>query len=106
MNPGSLRNRVTIEAKGGTVDGLGGRDVVWTGVATVWANVEPLEGSEATRAMQQGIRQPHRIRMRWRDGVRTSQRLTMDDRVFNIRSVVDVDLRHRELEIVAEEVTP
>lgn len=107
MNPGELRCLVTLQTRGAPVTGsLGARAGDWADAATFWAAIEPLEGSDATRAMQQGLRQPHRIRARYRTDVTTENRITYLGRAFEIRSVVDVEMRHRELEITAEEVKP
>ena len=106
MNPGALRCLVTLQSKSATPDALGGRVETWATAATFYASIEPLDGSEATRAMQQGMVQPHRIRARYRSGVTPRQRISYLGRVFDIRSVVNVEMRNRELEIIAEEVTP
>lgn len=107
MNPGRLRQQVTLQTHAAaSADALGGRADAWDDVATVWAAIEPLDGTEALRAMQQGIRQPHRITMRYRAGVTAAQRILYGARTFNLRSVVDVEMRHRELSILADEVTP
>lgn len=103
LNPGRLRHRVTIQALTRTPDTGGGYTETWSDTATVWAAVEPLAGTERLRAMQVSPTLSHRIRMRYRADVSSAQRLVYNGRAFDITSVVDVDERHRELQLLAEE---
>lgn len=105
MNPGELRQRVTLQRPGTpTPDAMGGRSVPWANVGTTWAHVEPLEGNERLRAMQVSPRLSHRITMRYRPGVTSAMRVLYGARVFGLRSVIDPDERHERLVLLAEEV--
>lgn len=103
MNPGRLRHRVTFQALTRTPDAGGGATETWTDVATVWAAVEPLAGTERLRAMQVSPTLSHRIRTRYRAGITTANRAVYDGREFDITAVIDPGERHRELQLLAEE---
>lgn len=103
LDPGKLRHRVTLQTKTTTTDAGGGTTETWTDTATVWAAVEPLEGTERLRAMQVSPTLSHRIRMRYRADVTTAMQVVYNGRAFDITSVVDVSERHRELQMLAEE---
>lgn len=104
---GQLRHRVTLQSASTTRDDYGGRTPTWEDVATVWAEVEALRGTEQLRAMQVGLKQPHRIRMRYRAGVTGAMRAVHHHRdlgnvVHHITSVADPDGRRRDLELLTE----
>ena len=101
-----LRHVVVIQAENPTTDAGGGQTDPWavpTVVATVRACIEPLKGFEKLRAMQLEDSVSHRFTMRWRSGVIAKHRLKFGTRLFNVRSVINVDERSRWLEILADE---
>ena len=101
-----LRHRVVLEAEAPAPDGGGGQGDPWaaaTTIATLRASITPLSGRERLHAQQLEAGVTHRILLRYRPGVTARQRLRFGDRLFNIRAVIDVEERHRWLEILAEE---
>lgn len=103
MRAGQLRHRVTLQSVTRTDDEGGGYSEAWADDATVWAAVEPLEGTEALRGMALTATVTHRIWLRYREGVTAAMRVQHDGRTFNVRSVIDPEERHRELVLLAEE---
>ena len=69
----------------------------------VRASLEPLRGGEALRALQLEDRVTHRITTRYRAGITAKMRIRFKSRLFNIRSVINVEEANRFLEIMAEE---
>lgn len=103
MRAGNLRHRGTIqEHKKTRVEG-GGFETRWVDIAAVWFSLEPLSGEEQVIAQQLQATVSHRIRIRYRAGVKPHHRLKMGNRIFNFSSVMDPDERRRELEIMATE---
>ena len=100
---GALRCRLTLEQPGGTPDGAGGLNETWTAVATLWALIEPLDGDERFAADRTTGRVSRRIVIRHRAGVRPEMRFRLGTRLFEIRSVIDLEERHRFLECLVEE---
>ena len=101
---GDLRQRVIIEVPNRTSDGGGGADDAWVLVAEVWAYVKPLTGSEVVEADAIAGRVSHEVWMRHRDDVEPEMRFRMDDRVFDVRWVVNVDERDQFLKCFVEEL--
>jgi SPP1 family predicted phage head-tail adaptor len=99
---GKMRHRVEIQTEALTSDGGGGGSSAWTTVATVWAEVKPLTGSEGLRAMQLTNPVTHEIRMRQRT-IPSGARLLHRGRVLNIAMAVNVDEGDRYLRIMARE---
>lgn len=101
-----LRHSITVQAPNPSVDAGGGRSNPWaspTTVATIRACIEPLRGFERLRAMQLEAPVSHKITARWRSGITAKHRLKFGSRLFNIRSVINMDERSRWMEIMADE---
>lgn len=76
----------------------------WSTVFSCFARVEPLQGSELFQAQQINSKLTTKITIRYRSGINASQRVVYGDRYFNVVSIVDKDMRHRELILMCEEV--
>lgn len=101
---GILRHRITIEQY--TVTGrnvIGGEVKEWVPVATVWAAVEPIRGREFFAAHQVNAEVTTRIRIRYLPGVAPTMRVQFGNRTYDIRTVIDVDERHLELQLMCVE---
>jgi SPP1 family predicted phage head-tail adaptor len=105
MRAGRLRHRITIQefrVTGRNV--IGGEVKDWVNVATVWAGIEPIRGREYLAADQPRAELTHRVPMRYRPGiVPTTMRVKYGSRVFDIKSVIDPDERHVDLELMCTE---
>lgn len=104
MRAGQMRRTITIRTMTRTPDGMGGYTETPTDVTGVFARVEPLQGDEQVNAMQTGMLRPYRFHLRYRAGMTGAKRIIYDSRTFDIRSVLDPEEKHRELEILADEV--
>lgn len=102
---GSLKRIVEIQEKTRTPDGAGGYEVTWTTVDTVGASVDPVGGSEVTRAEQLRYPITHVVFMRFRTDITINgdRRLYYDGRAFNIRNVYDINEDRRFIRLLVEE---
>jgi SPP1 family predicted phage head-tail adaptor len=91
MDAGLLNHEMTLEEPVETPDGAGGFTIVWTGIATIWARLEPLDPAREAWAGRDAAEQTHRITIRFRDDVRQGMRLRKLTRLFPILSVWDAD---------------
>lgn len=104
MRAGALRHRVRIQTRSATADNYGEPAQTWTTTHTdVPASVEPLSGREmiTAAAVQSAI--THRVRMRYAAGVDAAARVLFGTRVLDVQSVINVDERGRELELMCTE---
>lgn len=102
---GERNRKVVLRAPNLTGDEGGGFSTgAPTDLATVWAQIQPLEGDEQLQAMQTGMQRPHRLTIEYRAGVTGITEIGYGARKFNVRSVTDPDEKHRELVILADEV--
>lgn len=78
---GELRHRCLIERKVVTQDPDYGTEVItWQTVATVWANIEDVlpSKSEAVKSGLDTATQQTRVRIRWRDDIDSTMRVTIN----------------------------
>ena len=103
MEAGRLNRRVTIERVQETQNSFGELVEVWNTLAVVWAQWRPLKGQEKFSARQTHPELSGEFRLRYRADTNPKDRITMQGRIFDIESVVDIDDRHRELVCAVEE---
>jgi len=108
MRAGQLRNRVEIQEKSVSRDEYGAEVVTWVEVATVWASVEPVSGSERwIGGLDQTIAErTTRIRIRYMSGIDATMRVVFGDLVYDIEQVIQPWMRGRELQLICREVNP
>jgi SPP1 family predicted phage head-tail adaptor len=105
MQPGQLRHQIYLQGLTRTDDEGGGGEEAWGDASgPLWAEIRPLTGTEAIRAMQSEATLTHTVRLRYRPGVTTRMRLRYGARHFDIRHVIDVQERHIELQLLCEEI--
>jgi len=103
MNAGELKHKITIQELQRVPDGYGGYTETWNNVATAWAKIQPLKGSERYQAQQVASELSHKITLRYLSGVKPSMRIVYGLRVFNIIAVINVKKRNEVLELLCEE---
>lgn len=104
MRAGQLRHRVTIQQKDPTQDQYGEQVPTWNQVAEVWAAVEPLRGREFLEAQRVGAEVTTRIRIRHRDEITPEMRVVWGDHVYDIKAVIHVEERQREIHLMCKEL--
>lgn len=102
ITAGMLREPLTIQRKLAVSDGMGGQAIQWIDLTTVRAHVKPLSGREAVQAMQLQASITHRIYMRYRADLTPADRLVMRGQPLQIRSVINVEMRNRWLELACD----
>ncbi|WP_027995402.1 phage head closure protein [Simplicispira psychrophila] len=101
MKSGQLDRRVTIERMEEGVDKYG--DPIpgaWVPVCTVWCAFEPLVGREFMAALQAQSEVSARVRLRYRPGITSADRVRHDGKVYGIDSVIHVKSARQELQLL------
>lgn len=104
MQAGRLDQRVTLERYTTTEDDWGSSVEAWEPVGTYWAAVEPLAGREFIAAQAAQSEVTTRVRMRWRPGITSRDRLVHEGTTYGIESVIDIRSQHRELVLMCKAV--
>jgi len=99
-----LKHRVRLEQPVRVDDGGGGGAITWVLVAEFWAAVVPMSGREGLEADALSADIAHIIYCRYRDDVELTYRLVLGSRIFEIRSIANMNDAKRFLKIECEEV--
>ena len=108
LDAGKLRHRITLQQYTGSADDYGDirrqDDANWRTAAVVWAAVDPISGREFYAAEQAQSELSHKVRIRYRQGVKPGMRLLLGSRRLYIQSVIDWEERHESLLPMVQEV--
>jgi len=88
LRAGALRHRVDIQEQTSTSDGMGGFTVAWgsvSGMGSVPAAIWPLSSKEQLDAMKLESVITNKIRIRYRAGITSANRMVFGSRIFQIK---------------------
>lgn len=105
MRAGLLRKRITLQRSTSTQDTFGADVVTWADVGGRWASVEPLAGREFEDGQQNISRIETRFVTRYTTGITSKNRIVFNNVNYDIESIINVDQRDREMEILCSRVT-
>jgi len=103
ITAGSLRHRITIQRETYTPDGLGGGDNTWATYATVRAFIKPMSGNERLFSQRLEAVATHRIFIRYRADLSTTDRIDFNGRLMQIRALINLEEANKFIEIYADE---
>jgi SPP1 family predicted phage head-tail adaptor len=89
IDPGKLRERVTVQVASGTTNALGETVMTWSDSSAVWASVEGVSAREALIAGQQETSVTHKVRMRYLPGLTSQHRFSWRSRTLEIVSLLE-----------------
>jgi SPP1 family predicted phage head-tail adaptor len=102
-SPADLNKRITLQYQTKVPDGAGGFTVSWADAATIFAAIWPISANEQVQALGQTMTITHRIRIRYRNTIKASWRISYAGKYFNIVSIIDPNISHRWLDILVKE---
>ena len=100
---GQLDQRIQLQSKTRTADGVGGATTAWATYATVWAHIRPLSGRERENAMRTEGKADYLVVLRYRSDITETHRILWRGRYLNIRFPKNMGPRTAWLEIEAEQ---
>lgn len=100
---GRYRHRLIVETLTKTADGGGGFVSNWMPIGQVRAWVAPVSGAEFLQSQRLSDQITHQISMPYNRLVTPKHRLRWGDRIFNLKSVLNVQERGVELLVMAIE---
>jgi SPP1 family predicted phage head-tail adaptor len=89
IDPGKLRERVTVQIASGTTNALGETVLAWSDSSAVWASVEGVSAREALTAGQQETSISHKVRLRYLPGLTQQMRFAWRGRTLEIVSLLE-----------------
>jgi SPP1 family predicted phage head-tail adaptor len=105
MRAGDLRHHFLIQEQLASQDSYGQAVSPWTNFAWAWGSIEPINGREFFAVQQVRSEVDTKVRMRFLAGVQSTMRIVLGSKIFDIQSVIDVEYRHVELQLMCKELT-
>ncbi len=102
MNAGRLDQRVTLERVTYEQDEIGAITEIWAPLVETWAAVEPLNGREFFAAQTTLAEVTTRIRVRYRPGLTSVDRVNHEGQLHNIVAIIDPRSGNRELVLMCK----
>ena len=108
MKAGNLRHRVAIQVKTDVIDGTGSTNMTWadvSGMSSVPAAIWPVKSKERIEAMKLESVATHKIRIRYRSGITSKNRILFGARIFEIKGQpINQDEKNIILDILVTEI--
>jgi SPP1 family predicted phage head-tail adaptor len=105
IDPGRMRERVTVEVASSSTNSLGEAVLAWSTTSAVWASVEGVAAREALAMGQQDVNITHRVRLRYLPGLTQQMRFAWRNRTLDIVSLLEYGNRSEHVAICEEKVT-
>jgi SPP1 family predicted phage head-tail adaptor len=102
IEPGKLRERVTVQIASGATNTLGETVLTWSDSTAVWASVDGVSAREALAAGQQETTITHRVRLRYLPGLTQQMRFAWRSRTLNIVSLLEYGNRTEHVAVCEE----
>ena len=99
-----LRSKIVIQSLTSTRDEIGQIISEWQDVATVWANIRHLSGTEAIKADAPTSTVRASIRIRYRAGIDAGMRVLHGSTAYDIQAVLPDEIGRRHIDLVCEVV--
>jgi SPP1 family predicted phage head-tail adaptor len=100
---GAMRARITVQRENPQAAGGGAYAVGWTNVATLWAQIEPINGREALQGARLESRVAYRLVLRYRPDIVAGMRVVWQGKNFAIQTVLDQGVTHRFTQLLVSE---
>lgn len=104
IDPGKLRERVTVQVASGTTNSVGELVLSWADSSAVWASVEGVSAREQLLSGQSQVAISHRVRLRYLPGLTQSNRFVWRNRTLEIVSLLEHGNRSEHEAICQENV--
>lgn len=97
MRAGQLRHRAQLYRRTSTQDQYSESVPTWVQYGLAWVSVTEQSADEGEQAGRVVMVTTALIKSRWRSDIRPEDRLIIGDDTWEISSVIDTDMRHKEL---------
>ncbi len=102
----SMDREIIVQATSDVQDAGGGQAREWVNKFRIWAEVRPSGASERLQQDQRQHVVSHRVETRYDSRITERNRLVLDDtRILEIDSLIDVNERHRFMQLECLEQT-
>ncbi len=103
MISGRKSSSIEIQTVTQVVNDFGGLTETWATFKKVFAEVNPKRGQEYFSSRQINTKNDVVFRFNYFSGITTKMRVSYNTRVFDIQSIININERNREIELMCEE---
>jgi len=103
MRSGRLRHRLWLKKPTHANSTAGTITTTWGTVAVLWGSIEPLRGQEFYDSALINAEISSRIVIRYTADIEPDYRFVFETRTFKIISVIDVDEKNKEMQLMVKE---
>ncbi len=103
MISGRKSKSIQIETVTQVVNAFGGLAETWATFKKVFAEVSPTRGQEYFSSRQINTKNNVSFRFNYFSGITTKMRVSYDGKVYDIQSIININERNREIELMCEE---
>lgn len=103
LSAANLREPLVFQRQTLTSDGKGGQAITWQTLFSTYGEVKPLSGRETMFAMKLEGKVTHRIYIRYRSDLTEVDRVVVRNEPYQIRAVLNIEMRNRWLELLCEQ---
>jgi len=100
---GMFKHNITVQRQTYVPDGAGGGVNTWAAYKTIRAFIKPVSGSERLYSMRLEANVTHRIFIRYRSDITTTDHIMYRGRLMQIRALINLEEANRFIEIYADE---
>lgn len=104
MKSVELKHRVIIQIPVEVKDSFGSVNIEWQEFCTVWAAIYPISGKEYFSSKEINSEITTKVKIRYQSGIKPSMRISYNERIFEILSVINPKEANRELQLMCKEV--
>jgi len=105
MRAGQLRHIIKVQEKTDTIDGMGATVSTWTDKFQTRAAIWPVSSKERISSMKIESEITNKIRIRYRSGISSKERIKFGSRIFEIKGTpINTDERNIMLDILVTEI--
>ena len=103
MQAGKRVHYIMIQQASESADARGEMSQTWTEYANSWAEIKPVRGREYFQAHTENVAADTRIILPYLAGITNKMRIKFGTRIFDIETVINIDERNRELNLMCVE---
>jgi len=103
MRAGELRHQIEIQRYTETTNDFGETLKQWTTIYTVKASVSPISAREFFASEKVNTEVTHKVFMRYVSGLTPADRILFNDRIFNIKSIINYKEKNISLQLLCTE---
>jgi SPP1 family predicted phage head-tail adaptor len=100
---GKLKHYVNLQSSTNAIDDYGEENKTWSTDESIFAQIQPLRGSELLEYQQINAELTHRIIIRYTSNATPAKRILFGSRIFDINVVRNIDEKNEMQELLCKE---